>query len=203
MAKIIHHGIQRSGTNYLYECLSQLNQRPLYPDPAPERNNPRHKHFRWQKDKTSIPSCIFNQYSNTISASSIDEINKICNYNDVFHIVMKKDIKKWIISILNWGVHCNWFSEYNALTYSKELIKDYTEYYKFWDELALTSDKIIITSVQKIHNNFDGFLDVLNEHNVTIDRKQNFYGIIEEVLLSPVGRKNLFAHVDVDKILQS
>ena len=52
---IAHHGIERSGTNYLRAILIILKINLINQfDPA--ENHPTHKHFRWYTDKSLIPN---------------------------------------------------------------------------------------------------------------------------------------------------
>ena len=52
---LAHHGIERSGTNYLRSCLIFLKI-DLINEFDGSANNPQHKHFRWYQDKSLIPS---------------------------------------------------------------------------------------------------------------------------------------------------
>ena len=75
---VAHHGIQRSGTNDLNSCLQSLGIYPLNAfDPA--RNNPRHKHFRWQEDKSTILP-MDERYQNNVTVPNIDRLNRRAGY---------------------------------------------------------------------------------------------------------------------------
>ena len=67
---IAHHGIERSGTNFLRAILIKLKINLINQfDPA--ENHPTHKHFRWYKDKSLIPN-LKKKLFNDIIAKNIN-----------------------------------------------------------------------------------------------------------------------------------
>lgn len=134
---VAHHGIQRSGTNFLLLSLKKL-EIDVINEIGPARNKPSHKHFRWYADKTNIPAFISDQYGNNITADTIVQINEICGYPDeTRHIVIAKKKNAAVLSLLNWGLRCGWFETKEiALSSINEVIKDYDHYYRFWHRLT-------------------------------------------------------------------
>ena len=68
---VAHHGIQRSGTNFLLNSLKRHHLRVINRHDL-ERNIPSHKHFRWYEDKSIIPKEIVKEYGNDVFASNVN-----------------------------------------------------------------------------------------------------------------------------------
>lgn len=134
---LAHHGIQRSGTNFLLVCLRKYGLKVINRH-DPERNDPGHKHFRWYSEKALIPSEIRNQYGNSITAYNIHDLNKACNFPvDTKHIVTFKERHTSLVSILNWGLRSKWFdSKGDAISAAERYLNDIDEYNKFWADLS-------------------------------------------------------------------
>ena len=100
---VAHHGLQRSGTNYLNKCLTKLKIYSL--NSFDEfRSSPRHKHFRWYPDKASIPSFLVDQYGNSCNADDLPQLNRVCRYpRFAKHLVVYKNKKEWLVSVLNFN----------------------------------------------------------------------------------------------------
>lgn len=132
----MHHGLQRSGTNYLLLSLLRHGVPVLnYSDPA--RHDPRHKHCRWQHNKTTLIQPIADQYGNSLLVSNIDELNSICGLHQATrHIVVFKERIDWLQSICNWGLRCGWFANAStALAALTKLAQDYSAYHAFWSAM--------------------------------------------------------------------
>ncbi|AHM03748.1 hypothetical protein roselon_01360 [Roseibacterium elongatum DSM 19469] len=89
----MHHGLQRSGTNYLLLSLLRLGTPVLnYRDPA--RNDPRHKHCRWQSDKSTLIAPIARQYGNDFAPETIDALDAICRVpKGTAHVVATGEVE--------------------------------------------------------------------------------------------------------------
>ena len=199
--KVAVHGIQRSGTNYFCEYLFKSGIGVVnYPDP--ERNDPRHKHFRWYTNKEAVPAVIRNQYGNQVFIDSLNELNELCHYpQETFHFVVVKDKHKWIISILNWGLRCKWFDSVDdAINSVHEFIQDYENYYQFWRSLEVSCpNNVRLVSVESIMANVESFNLFLSEI-CELSVIPEFNGIFDDLPQSPSNRKIYFERDDLDKI---
>lgn len=140
---IVIQGIQRSGTNYLNEILKNNNYRVLnYYDP--QRNNPKHKHFRWQSDKNSIS--MDSRYMNNIVVDSISQVNLISGYDEpTKHVVIYRPPEKWLSSIYRWGKSNNWFVNKEEFINSKIslYLNEWDSYYSFWRDMHKKSPSLV------------------------------------------------------------
>lgn len=200
---IAHHGIQRSGTNYLRYCLKGCGFYPLNAhDPA--RTSPKHKHFRWYADKSLIPLFIEHQYGNNITADDVFQINKIASFpKDCRHIVVQKNEYDWLASISNWGLRCGWFdSKENAVNNLKQSQMDYTSYYGFWNEIASANpNRVVIIKLEKLQSDFNFFKEALEAIGFDCSAASEFHGKVDEVPMSPKGRAKLVVREDVIDML--
>jgi hypothetical protein len=149
---VIIQGIQRSGTNFLATLLTQSDYR-IINKIDPKRDDPRHKHFRWQKDKSSIVMDL--RYRNSKYVKSLEEINEICCYPPEFkHIVLFRTPKKWINSIYRWGLGNGWFDnelDFFARKLHKAYLNEWDAYYSFWQNMALLDpDRILLMSYERL-----------------------------------------------------
>ena len=199
--RVAVHGIQRSGTNFLCEFLFKSGIGVInYPDP--ERDNPRHKHFRWYSNKEAIPTVIKHQYGNKVVVDSLAELNELCQYpTKTFHFVVVKDKQKWIISILNWGLRCKWFDSVDdAIGFIHQFVQDYENYYQFWRSLEESCpDNVRLVSVESIIEDVESFNLFLSEI-CDLRLIPGFNGVFDELPQSPAGRKTYFTRDDLDRI---
>jgi hypothetical protein len=149
---VIIQGIQRSGTNYLTTLLTQSDYR-IINRIDPKRNDPRHKHFRWQQDKSSI--VMDNRYQNSLYAASLEEINKICGYPvDLKHIVLFRTPENWLNSIYRWGLESKWFENEDDF-FSRKLhityLQEWDAYYSFWQSIAAhTPHQVLLMNYERL-----------------------------------------------------
>ena len=201
---LAHHGIQRSGTNYLNECLWRCGNPPL--NSFDEfRHSPRHKHCRWYAKKVLIPSFLVGQYSNDFHIKDLDELNKIANYNaNTVHLVIKKELYSWLASIINWGIKCNWFTnKNNAMDNLDQLMLDYNNYYNFWHDLEKRyPQRVSVLSLEKIYDNFNLIIEGQIKLGIDVKNK-DFNGYIDQVNMSPPERDKIVSKEDVLKRLES
>ena len=194
------HGIQRSGTNYINQYLLRLG---VYVINYKGLKDCTHKHFRWYSNKHNIPSVKkIMDGEDILTADSLEQLNKICKYpNNMHHLVVIKNREKWIISILNWGIKCEWFdSVEDAITHVEEMIKDYDEYYRFWRLLQEKNpNNVHLVSLESVISNPVSFNELVSKI-CDLKRILSFDGRITEVPGSPSNRKNNFNDVDVNKI---
>ena len=185
---LAHHGLQRSGTNYLNECLWRCGNPPL--NSFDEiRHSPRHKHCRWYVEKNLIPSFLIDQYGNDFHIKDLDDLNKIANYSaNTVHLVIKKELYSWLASIINWGVKCNWFTnKNNALDNLDQLILDYNNYYNFWHDLEKHYPRrVSVLSLEKFYDNSNLIIEEQIKLGIDVKNK-DFNGKIDQVNMSPLG----------------
>lgn len=198
---IAHHGIQRSGTNYLNTTLKTLG---LLPQNAfdPARNVPHHKHFRWQDDKASIPPFIAAQYSNSLTAETIDELDRQAGFRaGTRHLVIYKHRTNWIVSICNWGLACGWFThEHEALDSIPVLASDYDAYYGFWSGMAERHPECVgLIEYEAMSYNLNTLLTVLDRIHLRYTIPPGFSGKIDQVPMSPSDRRR---KVDLPSVMK-
>lgn len=143
---IAHHGIQRSGTNYINYVLRQsgviiINRHD------PSRTSPCHKHFRWQRDKGSIKLDM--KYMNHITADDLDALNKKCGYSkSTKHVVIHRDVRSWLCGIYSWAMRVSWLngeiSDNDIETFMKVALKEWIEYYEFWS--SVSDNRVVFVS---------------------------------------------------------
>lgn len=193
---LAHHGIQRSGTNFLLVCLQKYKIRVINRHDS-ERNEPGHKHFRWYQNKSLIPSEISNQYGNSIQVNNIDDLNKACNYPlDTRHVVIFKERSSSLASILNWGLRVNWFgSKDEAISAAERFLNDIDEYYKFWIDLSEAHPEFVqLISYDSVVKDSAVLNDAL--HSLGFEVKQADLSV-DEVSQSPKNRKVIITYDDI------
>ena len=201
---VAHHGIQRSATNYLLQCLKSLEV-PVANAIDPARDQPRHKHFRWSRKKGAIPPFIRHQFGNTIYVESVEELNAAASYPHwVRHVVVRKDRRKWLKSILNWGLKCDWFADKEeALGSAAALLADYDAYYGFWEEIERRApDQVALLPFEKLVANPMVLKDVLDGLGVPYN-ETGYTGVFDEVPMSPKERPTVVLQEDVDRLLDA
>lgn len=132
---VAHQGIQRSGTNFLCTLLDAADYRVLN-RVDPPRNQPRHKHFRWQPDKSTI--AMDSRYANRVTASTVAEVNAASRFpQDTKHVVIFRKPREWLDSIYRWGLKNRWFAD-EAEFFDRNLpdayFREWDAYYAFWQE---------------------------------------------------------------------
>lgn len=175
---IVHHGIQRSGTNFLCSVLEAGDYKVLNKI-DPRQDNLRHKHARWQVDKSTI--AMDARYVTSHTAEHIDQVNALCGYqSDQKHVVLFREPRSWINAIYRWGLDNGWFASTEAF-WEKSLHEAYLEewhsYYAAWEMMALSSpDQVLLVS----------FEDLRADPTFTLERINAFMGVMpsEQVDLS-------------------
>lgn len=138
-----HHGIQRSGTNYVNEVL-KIAGVGIINSNDPQRNNPCHKHFRWQHDKSSI--VLDGNYQNQLIANDISDVNSFCGYNQYMrHLVIYRDPESWLPSIYSWGCESGWVREGESVNdFMVRALEEWVAYYSFWSDVSCDSSVLIV-----------------------------------------------------------
>lgn len=196
---IAHHGIQRSGTNYLNECLWSCGIFPLNSFNE-KRNSPKHKHFRWYVDKELIPDFLRNNYNNNVQVNNIYELNDIAGYpKDCSHIVIKRKKEDWLVSFLNYYLHYGWFpTQEDALHCVDQILIDFNNYYQFWESMQEKHpSKVIVITYEAILNDFRTFLKSLSTLNIKPNCR-NFDGKIMHVPMSNKTKRKILHISDLE-----
>jgi hypothetical protein len=199
---VAHHGLQRSGTNYLNESLWKCGIKPINSFDQ-QRASTRHKHFRWYSDKSIIPHFLRDLYDNTNVVDSLEQLNDLARYpKNTLHLVIQKERVSWLASILNWGLKCNWFSDKEiALSSLLILLGDYEHYYSFWSDLAdKHPNQVVIIQFEQLLSDFSVLHRLVGERGVEL-RCGCYSGIIREVPKSRVGRKGIIRVPEVREAL--
>lgn len=205
---VAHHGIERSGTNYISRCLEELSLTPVNKYNSPE-DRPTHKHFRWQPNKDTIvppfSSSCWSHY-NELRVSSIHSLNKLAGYPvRTRHIVVKKELNSWLISILNYGLNVKWFlSEEDALSTIDIVKVDYKSYYDFWQLMERDFPSFVtVMHYENILKNPSLILPAIKQLGLRPKNENSFVGRFEEVYMSPMNRKIYLTIEDIRPYLNS
>jgi len=199
---LAHHGIERSGSNYLRACLVDLGVDLVNKFDLNE-GVPGHKHYRWYKDKKSIPLFRF-QFRNSTIVDNVEELNSCSNFNPgTSHIVIQKDCYKAISSIANFFLRKGLFISVEEAQDNITAIQcDYKNYYDFWNELSVNHpEQVQVISYEELSNNalvLKTALDIL-KINYAKSFPEKF--IFTEVEESPAKRKEVFSEQSIKDLL--
>lgn len=187
---VAHQGIQRSGTNYLGKLLDQAGFFVIN-RVDPPRDDPRHKHFRWQPDKSTI--VISPAYRNGLTASTVLDINRICGWDgDEKHIVIFKEPAAWLSSIHRWGLAHGWVDPGVDFFGDRKLaagwLQEWSAYYQVWADMhAGTPAQVYIVCYE----------DLVAEPERRIRDIATFLGVSSRVNLRDGGRVAKVPHSSV------
>ena len=191
---VAHHGLQRAGTNYLLIALKDLG---FYPLNAlnPRRDHPRHKHFRWQPDKSMIrPGSAF---ANTVKVETPEALDRAACYPaGTCHLVIQKAPEIWLPSVLNWGLRCKWWPDKSAaLADVERVLEDYHAYHRFWYEMQRQApQRVVILNYETLREEPVRLPEHLEDLSLSIspNARASFTGVYEIIAHSPKGRQNSF-----------
>lgn len=201
---VAHHGIQRSGTNYLLQCLLCLRV-PVVNTVEPAGTMPCHKHFRWQRDKQTIPGFIRHQYGNELAVDCVAGLNAAAGYPPgTRHLVIRKEEAIWLASILNWGLRCGWFASKEAgFAEVPVLLADYRAYNRFWQGLAAREPgRVQILDLAGLAEEPRRLCAALKALDLVFDDR-GFTGVFEEVPKSPKGRPRPVTAQDIEAVYRA
>ena len=133
--KLLHYGLQRSGTNFLESLLVNNFDIKIY-SLRKEREHPLQKHFILYDDKTKIPE---SKYLNNYNFKSYADFKKSWELNTEINgvIVISKDPYSWLLSYEKWAKKCNW------PTPSYQYIEEYNLFLDKWRVFAQQSNEIL------------------------------------------------------------
>ena len=133
--KILHYGLQRSGTNFLESLLVKNFDIKIH-SLRKEREHPLQKHFRLYDDKSKIPE---SKYLNNYNFKTYDDFKKSWGLNTEINgvIVISKDPYSWLLSYEKWAKKCNWPNP------SYQYIEEYNLFLDKWRVFAQQSNDIL------------------------------------------------------------
>ena len=155
--KILHYGLQRSGTNLLesflkkYYCVHFLNSNV-------DRSSPLQKHVRLYREKKIIPEP---QYSNGIVINGFNDFEHLFKVIPEYYLIISKDPYSWLLSYKNWARKCNWPEV------DHNYIQEYNLFYGFFIKLAQESSKFI----------FVKYVDLITDKQAMLKDLQNKMGL--------------------------
>ena len=199
---LAHHGIERSGTNYLRSCLIFLKI-DLINEIDGAANNPQHKHFRWYEDKSLIPS-FRSHLLNNINAKNLSDINRLCDYpNDTKHVIVKKTLIKGMTSLANYAANDNWFKSKDEIKKNIPIIlEDYKAYYNFWGKISKENpNQVILIYYEDLVASSKTLLEILEKIGISPKVKVPKQLIFDEVDQSPKNREKFFSENEISEII--
>lgn len=149
--KLLHYGLQRSGTNFL-ESLLKRKYRVRFLNSDKDRSSPLQKHFRLYDEKDIVPEP---QYYNQLQLPDFASFERLLKVVPNFYIVVSKDPYSWLLSYDNWAKKCNWPAV------SHHYILEYNLFYGKWLEFSQQSDKIIFIRYFDLLQDTDEVLNCL------------------------------------------
>jgi len=136
MSDFYIYGLQRSGTNIIYNFMINNFDINIINHDEPDRKSPRQKHFRIYDNKNIIPETdIEKQYHNDIIINSIDDLDSLLGGKNKY-IVVWKNIFSWLPSIHKWAKKCNW-KQNNKLSF----VDDYKNYMNKW--ISISNERVL------------------------------------------------------------
>ena len=157
--RLLHYGLQRSGTNFL-ESLLKKNFSSKVLNSRKERNHPLQKHFRLYDDKTKIPE---SKYLNNYNYNSYDDFKKSWGLNTEINgvIVISKDPYSWLLSYEKWAKKCTW------PTPNYNYIEEYNLFLNKWKDFAEQTNDII----------FVKYIDLLVQPEIELTKIENKFSL--------------------------
>lgn len=179
--KLLHYGLQRSGTNFL-ESLLKRNFSSKILSLRKERNHPLQKHFRLYDDKTKIPEL---KYSNDYSFNSFNEFKKSWDLNFEIDgiIVISKDPYSWLLSYEKWANKCSWPNP------SYNYIEEYNLFLNKWKDFAKQTNDVI----------FVKYIDLLVQPEVELKKIENKFSLKRKWITKKKGLKTELEKVKVSE----
>lgn len=184
---VAHHGIQRSGTNYLCALLEQADYFVVN-RVDPVRSAPSHKHCRWQDDKTTI--VMSSTFANDHRASSAEDVNRTAGFpSGTRHVVVFKNPAVWLESIYRWGLTHSWVDSTDDFVGSAEFarawLREWSHYYEKWSSIGENSPGSVLMI---------GYDDLQTDPVATMSRVNQFLGRRDAAVLPRGGRMPKVPH---------
>ncbi len=155
--KLIHYGLQRSGTNYL-AALLRKRYRVHFLNNYKDLSSPVHKHFRLYDKKEIIP---VPQYKNELRLAGFAEFEGVLNTILDYYVVISKDPYSWYLSYQEWAKKCGWPSV------KHHYISEYNAFYGKWIEFSRQTNKI----------GFVRYIDLIENEKKELSRLEAVMGL--------------------------
>lgn len=184
---VVHHGIQRSGTNYACALLEQSGYFVLN-RVDPRRDDPRHKHFRWQPDKSTISMDV--SFRNSTVVGSVAELNAAAGWPpEQHHFLVFKTPDEWLMSIERWAVASGWIGrgvdDADLDAARRRWLIEWDAYHSTWFGLAVQNpDRILTVAYQ----------DLISEPQTNLDLLHSMTGARDVLPLLNEGQVGRVAH---------
>jgi hypothetical protein len=185
---IAYHGLERNGTNYLARCLKSVTLNILN-DHITDRKSFGHKHYRWYSSKDSIIRHYQRYYKTSLGTVNLSTLNKLCDFpENTIHVVIMKEAESACVSFMNFAIRGLYYVDKRAALKDKKcILKDYQEYYQFWENLrkAYSKNVWIIR-----YENFDTeFTEFVQEVFPDTGKQKSASTYFERVHMSPSHRE--------------
>jgi hypothetical protein len=151
--KVLHYGLQRSGTNFL-EMVLNKKFRVRVCNSNKDRRNPLQKHFRLYDNKNVISDP---QYINNIIIRNFTYFESLLPFIPSSIIVISKDPYSWFKSYTRWAEKCHW------PPVSHHYIEEYNLFYSKWLEMSEQSAKIKFVRYCDLLQNGEDIIPFLEE----------------------------------------
>ena len=168
--KLLHYGLQRSGTNFL-ESLLKKNYRVQFLNSNKDRSSPLQKHFRLYSEKNVIPEP---QYRNNIFVEKFEKFESLFDVTPDYYLVISKDPYSWYLSYRNWAKKCNW-PEVNH-----HYIEEYNLFYGKFLEFSDQTEKIV----------FVKYIDLLKNSSAVLKQLEASMNLKEKIPSQFILRKS-------------
>lgn len=160
--KLLHYGLQRSGTNFLETHLKR-KYRVRFLNSNDDRRSPVQKHFRLYDEKDIVPEP---QYHNELETADLRAFEQLLEIIPDYYLIISKDPYSWLLSYNAWAEKCNWPDV------SHHYILEYNLFYKKWLDFSLESEKIL----------FVRYLDMLADIDEEIGRLESVMSLDRRLL---------------------
>jgi hypothetical protein len=158
--KLLHYGLQRSGTNFL-ESYLRKKYKIKFLNSNKDRKSPLQKHFRLYSEKYIVPEP---QYQNNILISNFYEFESLFNVLPDYYIIISKDPYSWYLSYKRWATKCNWPKV------NHHYIEEYNLFYGTFLEFSTQTKKIRFIRYVDLLGNMDGLLHQL-ELDMSLEKR--------------------------------
>lgn len=177
--KILHYGLQRSGTNYL-ETLVKKNYRVRFLNSNKDRRSPLQKHCRLYENKQIVPEP---QYQNDIAVKTFQQFELLFEVVPDYYFIISKDPYSWYLSYRKWAKKCKWPSV------SHHYIQEYNLFYRTFLDLSAESNKFIFFRYADLINNVS---DVMTHIEMKLKLKKTLFAHLSFKMPTRVSQSNSF-----------